>query len=89
MSKWAKMPPFRSRQGKRGGRFGPPGAANLVRFARSLWPKPEQEAELCEASIEAVFTIIREAKDDDLRHRNLRTILDRAYEALKQTDGKV
>lgn len=75
-------PKGRSRKGW--GRFGPPGPANIVRFARSLWPKAAQERELCEAMVEAALEIIAEAEDVDLRQACLRNVLDRAYEALKE-----
>lgn len=72
--------------GSRKGRkryFPPPAAINIIRFARSLWPKPEQEPELCDAMIEAAFETMGAVQDDELRRVKLRAILDRAYEALK------
>lgn len=73
---------------RRGGKRNclPPAAINIIRFARSLWPKPEQDAELCDAMIEAAFETVGKVQDDDLRRVKLRTILDRAYEALKEPE---
>lgn len=70
----------------RKGNFPPPAAINIGRFARSLWPKPEQDEELCEAIIEAAFEMVGKVQDDDLRRAMLRAILDRAYEALKEPE---
>lgn len=73
------------RSGRKGSkRFGPPGPGNIVRFSRSLWPKPEQERELCESVIEAAFEIVAGAKDAELQRACLRNVLDRAYEALRE-----
>ena len=68
---------------KRSGRFGPPAAINIIRFSRKLWPKAEQERELCQALSEATFTVIGEVKDSELRRVMLGEVLDRAYEELK------
>jgi hypothetical protein len=80
--------PAKSGRSRRGGKwnFLPPAAINIIRFARSLWPKPEQDAELCDAIIEATFETVGKVQDDDLRRVKLRAILDRAYEALKEPD---
>lgn len=77
--------PAGSRKGNRR-KFLPPSAINIFRFARSLWPKPEQDEELCDAIIEATFDTVGKVQDDDLRRVKLRAILDRAYEALKEPE---
>ncbi|WP_054948416.1 hypothetical protein [Novosphingobium sp. KN65.2] len=77
--------PTGSRKGRKRN-FPPRAAINIIRFARSLWPKPEQDAELCDAIIEATFETVGKVQDDDLRRVKLRAILDRAYEALKEPE---
>jgi hypothetical protein len=84
MSRLPTKPPKARNTRKGGDKFGPPSAINIVRFARSLWPKPEQDGELCQALIEATFKTIAAIPDAELRRSSLRAMLDRAYEELKE-----
>lgn len=88
MSRLPTKPPKARNTRKGADKFGPPSAINIIRFARSLWPKPEQDAELCEALIEATLITISNVPDNQNRKKALHNILDQAYEELKQTNNE-